>query len=83
MNKRILRRAGRSGHASDFERRVRRALELLHQDPTLTDSQLTTWLAREAGCTREDVTCAVCGAFSEWERLGASRATKARARRVA
>ena len=78
----ILKRDQTSSHVDDVERMrlEKRALQLIREMPTVTDSQLTTLLAREAGRTREDVYCVVCSAFSAWYRQKAPAATQAGAR---
>jgi hypothetical protein len=79
---RILKRDSTSGHLDDVERMrlEKRALALIRETPTVTDSKLATLLAREAGRTREEVYCVVCSAFSAWYRQKAPTATQVRAR---
>jgi hypothetical protein len=83
MDQQNITRAKPSSHDEDFDRLEARALELIRQNPGLAERDLVTWLAREARQTREDVTGAVCAAYSTWSRLGASRAHRLRARSAA
>ena len=78
----ILKRDTTSSHVGDVEQKrlEKRALKLIREMPTVTDSRLASLLAGEAGRTREAVYCAVNCAFSTWYRLGSPTAARARAR---
>jgi hypothetical protein len=61
---RILKRAGRSSHADDFDRKLKRAKQLLAERPDLREGQLARLLAAEDGTTAFDTICASECAFA-------------------